>query len=499
MTTLSVWRGTAGARQWPALAEDASADVAVVGGGITGVTTALLLARAGRKVVLLEAGMLGGGDTGSSTGNLYATVSGGLQALRDKWDAEVARQVVASRAETVDFIEQLAGGAAAFRRCGMYLYAGSPEAQQQVQDEFDAVTQAGLAARWLDTLPPGPPAAHGKVLLIEGQAQFHPTAYVQALAEQLAAAGGRIFEHSAAVEVDASAHRVRTAQGTVHARDIVLATHSPSGFHVVQAGMVPHREYGVAGPVPGGVFPPGIFWAQGRERLSVRSVDTPQGSLLVCVGEDHKTGQHDAPAALAALEDAARRRVGLRECSYKWSAQNFQSPDRLPYIGQDASGCCIATGFATDGLVYGTLAARILADQILGQANRWAGLYKATRFTPVKSARTFGEETAAVVKVVVQDYMTRRQHEPLQSLRPGDAAIVELDGERVAAYRDAQGGLSVVSPVCTHLKCLVHWNPVETSWDCPCHGSRFAPDGRVLEGPAIEPLQRKPLPGAKPA
>jgi glycine/D-amino acid oxidase-like deaminating enzyme/nitrite reductase/ring-hydroxylating ferredoxin subunit len=501
MATLSVWRGTAGATRWPALAEDASADVAVVGGGITGLTTALLLARAGRKVVVLEAGEVGGGDTGSSTGNLYATVSGGLHAVREKWDADVARRVAVSRGEAVDFIETLAAtlaDGAAFRRCGMYLYAGSPEAQQQVEDEWRAVTDAGLAAQWVDALPPGPPGAHGKVLLIERQAQFHPAAYVQGLAEQVAAAGGSVFQHSAAIEVDASAQRVRTERATVHARDIVLATHSPSGFHLVQAGMVPHREYGVAGPAPAGAFPPGIFWAQGGERLSVRGLDTPQGSLLICVGEDHKTGQHDASAALAALEDAARRRVQLRDCTFRWSAQNFQSPDKLPYIGKDASGCYIATGFSTDGLVYGTLAARVIADEILGQGNRWGDLYKATRFTPVKSARMFGEETAAVVKVVVQDYLTQRQHEQLQSLGAGNAAIVDLDGERVAAYRDPQGGLSVVSPVCTHLKCQVHWNPVETSWDCPCHGSRFAPDGAVLEGPALKPLTRKALPEQHP-
>jgi glycine/D-amino acid oxidase-like deaminating enzyme/nitrite reductase/ring-hydroxylating ferredoxin subunit len=493
MTTLSAWRGTTGARQWPALTEDTSVEVGVVGGGITGVTTALLLARAGRQVALLEAGMLGAGDTGGSTGNLYATVSGGLHALREKWGADVSRQVVASRVEAVDFIEQCAATLperAFFRRCNMHLYAGSPEAEQQVREEADAVTAAGVAARWLDVLPPGPPAAHGKVLSIEGQAQFHPTAYVQALAEELASAGGLVFEHSPAVEVDASAHRIRTEQGTVSAREIVLATHSPSGFHLVQAGMLPHREYGVAGPAPGGSFPSGIFWALGRERLSVRSLDTPQGSLLICIGEYHKTGQHDAPAALASLEEAARRRVQLQECSFRWSAQHFLSPDQLPYIGRDASGCFIATGFATDCLVYGTLAARVIADQISGRENRWAGLYDATRFTPVKSARHFGEETASVVKVVVQDYVTRRQHEQLQALQPGEAAIVELDGERLAAYRDAHGRLSVVSPVCTHLKCIVHWNAVETSWDCPCHGSRFAPDGSVLEGPAIQPLRR---------
>jgi glycine/D-amino acid oxidase-like deaminating enzyme/nitrite reductase/ring-hydroxylating ferredoxin subunit len=406
----------------------------------------------------------------------------------------VVREVVASRASAVRFIEEMAGELGercAFRRCPMHVYAGSSDAQQQVHDEYKATAEAGLDARLIDALPSGPPTAHGKVLLIESQAQFHPAAYVQALAERLVASGGRVFEHSAVREVDASKGTVRTESATVQAREIVLATHSPSGFHLVQAGMVPHREYGVAAPIPAGSFPPGIFWAQGQEKLSVRSLDTAQGSLLICVGEDHKTGQHDPQGVLAALENAARRRLGIEEIAFRWSAQNFRSPDGLPYIGKDLSGCYIATGFGTDGLVYGTLAASLIADAILERDDGWSALYKATRFTPVKSARGFGEETAAVTKVVVQDYLTHRQHEQLQSLRAGEGAIVEVDGERVAAFRNGEGVLSVVSPVCTHLKCLVHWNAVETSWDCPCHGSRFAPDGRVLEGPAVEPLRRK--------
>ncbi len=403
--------------------------------------------------------------------------------------------MVASRREAIAFIEQRArelGEASGFRRCPMYLYAGSPDAAEQVQAEAQAVREAGVAAQLTHAVPEGPPPAQGPVLRMEQQAQFHPMRYLRALAARAAERGARLFERSPVLSLDVPQRCAQTASGKVTAREIVLATHSPIGFHLMQAGMVPRREYGLAAPLGDRAFPAGIFWAQGQERLSVRSLDTPAGRFLVCVGQDHKTGQHDAPAAMQALEAAARRRLGVQEIAYRWSAQNFQSPDGLPYIGTDPSGAHVATGFATDGLVYGTLAAQLLAELLLGrEENRWHGLYKATRFTPVKSAKVFGEETAAVVKAVVQDYLTDRQREQLNRLAPGNAAIADLDGERVAAYRAHDGKLFAVSPVCTHLKCIVHWNPVETSWDCPCHGSRFAPDGRVLEGPAIEPLRAK--------
>jgi glycine/D-amino acid oxidase-like deaminating enzyme/nitrite reductase/ring-hydroxylating ferredoxin subunit len=468
----------------------------VVGGGITGVTAALLLAQESKTVVLLESNIVGAGATGCSTGNLYATVSAGVPAVRKKWDADVARSVVASRKETVDFIEQIAAtmnSRGGFERCDMYQYAGSPEAAQQVQDECVALQAAGLTVQLVDSVPLGPPPAQGAVLILPRQAQLHPVAYVQVLAEQAVARGVRIFENTAALDIDTGRQLVRTAQGTVRAKAIVLATHSPSGFHLVQAGLIAHREYGIAGPSPGGSFPPGIFWAQGSERLSIRNLETSNGTLVLCIGQDHKTGQHDAPAALHSLQQAASSRVKLKEVTFEWSAQNFQSPDLLPYIGMDSSGCYIATGFATDGLVYGTLAARIIVDETLGRQNKWAHLYNVKRFTPMKSARSVAEESAAVAKALVQDYLTQRQHEQLQSLRPGEGKIVEIDGERLAAFRGPQGQLTVVSPVCTHMKCIVHWNAVETSWDCPCHGSRFAPDGRVLEGPAIVPLKRKVL------
>src|SRR5205823_308896 len=189
-------------------------------------------------------------------------------------------------------------------------------------------------------------------------------AYVQTLAQHAAARGSRIFERSAVLDIGKQRRTVRTENGQVSASEIVLATHSPTGFHVVQAGMVPSREYGLAAPIAAGSFPAGIFWIDGAEPLSVRSVETTAGAFLICVGQQHKTGQHDAVQAMQALERVARQKLAIEQIAYRWSAQNYRSPDGLPYIGRDASGMHIATGFGTDGLVYGTLAAMIITDQI---------------------------------------------------------------------------------------------------------------------------------------
>jgi glycine/D-amino acid oxidase-like deaminating enzyme/nitrite reductase/ring-hydroxylating ferredoxin subunit len=497
MATMSIWRATTGETSCRALEGDLEADVVVVGGGITGVTAALRLTDAGRSVVLLEAHEIGGGDTGHSTGNLYETVSGGMRGIRDKWGVDIARSVAQARREAVALIEenvQRMDIDCGFRRCTMYLYAGSAEAREKVDSEHEALQEIGLQVRRETSLPDGPPRAVGNVVVLDHQAQFHPLAYVRRLAAQAAASGCRVFERSAVIEVDPSARVVRTAAGRVKARELVLATHSPSGFHLVQAGMLPNREYGIAAPLGDAPFPPGIFWAQGSERLSVRSVDSEKGRFLVCVGQEHKTGQHDTAAAMDALERAARKQLAMGDIAFRWSAQNFRSPDGLPYIGRDRAGSFIATGFATDGLVYGSLAGTVIADQVLGRDNRWNEVFKATRIEPLKASKGTAEETASVVKVALQDYLTRRQHEQLERLAPGTGALVSLDGDEVAAYRDPSGTVYAVSPICTHMKCKVHWNAVETTWDCPCHGSRFSPDGRVVCGPAIEPLARKASP-----
>jgi Rieske Fe-S protein len=215
---------------------------------------------------------------------------------------------------------------------------------------------------------------------------------------------------------------------------------------------------------------------------------------LVCVGQEHKVGIHNAKASLMALELLAKKYVGERPIAYRWSAQNYHGADGLPYIGRSASDCFIATGFATDGLTWGTVAARLIAAELLGHKSAFADLVRPGRFSPVKGAKHIVQENATVMKQLVKDYLTHRQNEELATLQPGDSAIVHAEGETFAAYRAPDGELFAVSNVCTHMGCKVHWNSVETSWDCPCHGSRFRPDGTVIEGPATVALKRRHAP-----
>jgi glycine/D-amino acid oxidase-like deaminating enzyme/nitrite reductase/ring-hydroxylating ferredoxin subunit len=490
MDTTSVWRGTAPESDFEILQGDVSADVLVIGGGITGITLALLMARQGRSVVLLEAGTIGCGSTGNSTGNLYETLSHGVHGIVRTWDEDVARQVVAERRDAIDFIEKEAGRAdCGFRRCALYQYAVSPEHRTAIRDEHFALAKAQAHVR-IETAVPAPlPAPVGDVLVLLDQAQFQPQAYVTHLAQEAAAAGASVHERSRVVDLDHKGKRAATAAGAVKAQEIVLATHTPMGFHMVQAEMPVHREYGIARELaadPG----PGIFWYRGKDRISVRTFEARGRRFLICVGQEHKTGLHNAKVSLTALEMAAEKQFGPGEPAYLWSAQNYQAADRLPYIGRDTSGCFIATGFSTDGLVWGTVSARILAEQLMGRSPEFGTLCKPTRW-PLKGGRGMLEGVGTMAKALVKDYLTDRQEEQLSSMAAGDSAIIESEGESCAAWRAPDGELIAVSAVCTHLGCKVHWNSVENSWDCPCHGSRFRPDGTVIEGPAITALQRK--------
>jgi glycine/D-amino acid oxidase-like deaminating enzyme/nitrite reductase/ring-hydroxylating ferredoxin subunit len=495
MDTTSVWRATATGAGFAMLQGDVQCDVLVVGGGITGVTTALLLAQQGRKVVLLEADGIGDGTTGHSTGNLYVTTSEGISSVLSTWGESVAREVVQQRKAAMDFVElQCRDSADAhFTRCKLVLWSRDLDGNPGVEQEQQALAQLGCAATITDSVPAGLPQPRGPVMVLEDQAQMQPQAYVLGLAQRAAKAGASLHEHSRVIDLDAKARTATTATGSVKAAEIVLATHSPKGIHFVHAEMPVHREYVVAFEAGARDPGPGIFWWQGEEGLSIRTLAHEGKRYVIAAGPEQKVGLHNAKASLLVVEKLATEMLQPGAALHRWSAQNYRSHDGLPYVGRDHTGCFIATGFSTDGLTWGTAAAQMIAAELAGQPLPFTQRCAPGRFTPTKGASTLVEENVTTVKTLVQDYLTRSQHEHLSSLAVGDSAIVEAEGETFAAWRAPDGELFAVSPVCTHMGCKVRWNSVETSWDCPCHGSRFRPDGTVIEGPAIVALQRKQL------
>ncbi len=497
MSEQSFWQGTADMVRFPPITQDLEADVAIVGGGITGMVAALLLSRAGKSVVVMEAMRVGEGTTGFSTGNLYASVDERLASIRDAWNAETAASVVRSRTAALNLIEQTIsefGIVCGFARRPQYLLATDDEQSEQLAGELEALQEAGLLASEVKEVPL--PIAFVRALKIENQAQFHPLAYVRGLARAIQSDNCRIFEDSPVAEIDGGKHVVRTAAGEVRAHQILMATHVPKGFNLIHTVLGPYREYGIAARLCGTDYPEGIFWSMEEPGHSIRSYDANGDRYLIVIGEKHKTGQpEEGKDYFAAVEQYARVHFEVASVDYRWSAQHYRPADKLPYIGLSAGSdnIYLATGFGTNGLVYGPMAAMIVSDAILGRQNPWSRLYDATRFTPAKSAADFLSENVNSAKEFVRDYFSRAEVEAAAKVPPGEGMLAHVGKEKLAVYRDESGGLVALSPVCTHLGCLVHWNGHERTWDCPCHGSRFGPDGAVLEGPAIKALVQKDL------
>jgi glycine/D-amino acid oxidase-like deaminating enzyme/nitrite reductase/ring-hydroxylating ferredoxin subunit len=496
-TNPSIWQITTRPTAFPALAERIEVDVAVVGGGITGVTTAMLLAAAGRSVAVVEAHAIGSGSTGGSTGNLYAVVGGGMASLVDKWGEDAAQAVVKSRASAVDLIEstvQKHGIDCAFRRVPWHLFT-VPDAEDdepRLVRELAACERAGLDAQLsVNTLLP---FRTGPQLVVANQAQFHPLAYVADLARRIASERCFFFENSPVSHIDGAEGLVTTEHGSIEAEFIVMATHVPKGFDLVQTELGPYREYGVAAEIDTRDFPPGIFWSAGmNSRHSLRSLEFGGRRYVMAIGHKHKVGQEpDTRNCYDQLEAYLQRHTVPGDTVARWSAQGYFPADGLPYIGPSpgAERVFLATGFGVDGLVYGTLAAEMIVEAMHGRENPYAELYKATRVAPAKAAKNFVQENVNVVGEYVKDYATLLDAEDVDDLLPGEAKIVVMAGKRRAVHRTEAGELVAVSPFCTHLKCVVHWNEGERTWDCPCHGSRFAPDGTVIEGPAVGALER---------
>ncbi len=471
----------------------------MIGGGIVGVTTALALQEACAEVVLLEANRLGHGVTGHTTAKVSSQHGMIYARLRSSFGAAAARTYGQANEAALAWIADRVQRDAIdcdFRRRASYAYVTSQSSRSRAGDEAAAAREAGLPATFADSTPlPYPVAA---AVRFDDQAEFHVHSYLLALVDGLVAGGGRIFEHSHAVDVDSDEDCVvKTPGGRVIAGQIVVATHYPFlDRSLAFARVHPQRSYAIACRILGDP-PDGMFISADGPTRSVRAVPVGGEELLLIGGEGHRTGTGgDTEQRYDRLEAFAREHWNVLSVDYRWSAQDNTTVDGLPYVGAltpRADRVFMATGFAKWGMTGGTAAALLLCDLLLGRDNVAVRLFDPNRVNLRASASSFVRENAEAGLRFVGDRITQPGRRPIEDLQPGEGDIVRLHGEAVAGYRDDGGALHAVSPTCTHLGCRVNFNSAERSWDCPCHGSRFTPDGDVLQGPAVHRLERKPL------
>jgi glycine/D-amino acid oxidase-like deaminating enzyme/nitrite reductase/ring-hydroxylating ferredoxin subunit len=495
INTKSVWEGTATAiDDFPSFEGNKSADIVIVGGGITGLTAAMLLSQAGKEVIVLEALKIGLGTTGNSTGNLYTSVDESLSHIRKKWNEDVMQAVVKSRSAALNFIESTINQYnidCDFARQPFTYFAenSNDKIEDFIKDEFEAQKDAGQNPQIINDA--GLPYKTSRGLRVNGQAQFHPLNYVRQLARAVSAKC-KIYENSRVIEIDEKNGIVKTAAGTLKANKILLATHTPVGVYGIHTVLAPYREFGIAAELKGNDFPGGIYWGMDEPRHSIRGLKNNGKNYVMVIGDKFKTGQHgDTKEYIRGLENYLQQRLDISEIKYVWGGQQYRSADGLPYIGKHNEKIYFLTGFATDGLIYGTLAAMIVSDQLLDKSNPWEETFKANRFTPLKSAKDFITENANAASQYFKDTPWNVDAGALSEIHAGEGKIIEQDMQKLAVYKDEKGNTHVVSAVCTHMKCVVNWNQSEKSWDCPCHGSRFNFDGKVIEGPALIDLPGK--------
>ncbi len=499
-TNESLWAATTPSFQAQALKKNAKADVCVIGGGIAGLTTGYLLALEGKSVIVIDKNSAGQGETINTSAHLSNEIDATYVEISRLHGEGGARLAAKSHTAAISKIESIVGREEIkcdFARVDGYLFPGPDDSESTLDDELKAAQNAGVEVF----------KEHGKlpILLNAGpylrfadQAQFHAGKYIVGLAQAFKRAGGKFYAKTEAKEIKGGEPAtVTTTKGQqITADAVVVATNTPVNdwvtMHTKQAA---YRTYVIGVEVPLGSIPPALYWDTEDPFHYVRVQRIGEGEkardILIIGGEDHKTGQmEELESRYARLLSWGRTHVpGLPDPEFRWSGQIMDTVDGLAFIGRnpgDARNIYIVTGDSGVGLTHGTIAGMLLTDMIMGRENPWSILYDPARKSPL-AALTFAKENLNVAAQYAS-WVTPGEVTSVEEIQPGKGAVVRRGLSKIAAYRDPSGNLHQRSAVCTHLGCIVAWNTTESSWDCPCHGSRFDPDGKVLNGPALSPL-----------
>jgi glycine/D-amino acid oxidase-like deaminating enzyme/nitrite reductase/ring-hydroxylating ferredoxin subunit len=499
LDTTPYWSSSASLPSFAPLAEDGETDALVVGGGVTGLTVAALLAETGRRVTVVERGRCASVDSGHTTAHLTMVTDTRLGALVDRFGRDHAQAVWDAGLAALGHIEDAVRTHridADFARVDGYLHAPVDDAgrrsDEHLEDEANLARELGFDAEYVASAPlVGQPAVR-----FPDQARIHPRKYLAALAALVVSSGGRIHEHSS-VEAFTTEPRAATINGhTLRCEDVVIATHDPiSGLasataaSLLQTKLALYTTYVVAGRVARGTVPDALWWDTADPYDYLRLEPQGDDDVVVFGGADHKTGQDaDTIATFEQLEARFRALVPEATVTHRWSGQVIETPDGLPYIGQTAAHQYAATGFSGNGMTFGTLAGMMLSDAIRGRRNPWAELFDPGRKAVAHGLWDYVKENADYPYYFIRDRFTRAEARSLRSIARGEGRVIERGDAKVAASRGLDGSIALRSAICTHMGCVVAWNAAERTWDCPCHGSRFSPAGDVISGPAEAPL-----------
>jgi glycine/D-amino acid oxidase-like deaminating enzyme/nitrite reductase/ring-hydroxylating ferredoxin subunit len=490
--------------QFGPVTQDLRVNVCVVGAGIAGLTTAYLLARAGRAVVLIDDGPIGGGETSRTTAHLTAALDDRYYNIARMHGDEGARIAAESHMSAIHRIETIASMEdieCEFQRVEGFLFLGGKETRKDLERELEATHRAGITDTQLVDRIPFDFWDSGPALRFPRQATFHPLKYLKGLARAILRDGGKIYTGTHAEKiVDGIPAKVTTSDGHVISADnIVVCTNSPiNDWLIIHTKQAAYRTYVIGARIPKGSVADGLYWdtPDPYHYIRIQSGEDRSGheldyDVLIVGGEDHKTGQaDDTEERFVRLEQWARERFPMVErVDYRWSGQVMEPVDYMAYIGKNPGSdehIWIATGDSGNGMTHGTIAGIILNELIQGRKHQWAKLYDPARVR-LRATPEYVKENVNVAEQY-KDYFTGGEAAEVDSIKPGEGAVLGRGRGKIAVYRDENGAIHQRSAVCTHLYGIVHWNDTEKTWDCPCHGSRFDPYGKVVNGPAIVEL-----------
>jgi len=499
MRNVPVWIDTAPIQKFPKLERNISVDVVVVGAGVTGITAAYLLKKAGSTVALIDRERVASIDTGHTTAHLTYVTDVQLQELARNFGNDHAQAAWDAGAAAIDEIERIVREEQSdceFTRVPAYVHVpvdgSSKKEASSLKKEADLAAKLGFDAAYLTSAP----YLNLPAVRFANQAKFHPRKYLRSLVAKIPGGGSHVFEKSAASEFDLKKGRVKVNRNWISFDRVVMATNNPLvglastvGATLLQTKLSLYTSYALGARLPSDTIPEALFWDT-RDPYDYLRIDRHHGfDYIVYGGEDHKTGQKKkTQKAHFRLWQRLKKIAPEAHVDHRWSGQVISTADGLPYIGENAERQFIATGYCGNGITFGTIAAMMARDWATGTRNPWTDLFAVDRKKIKGAAWNYLRENKDYPYYMIKDRLARAEANSVRELKPGEGMIVGRRGKKVAAFRDANGNIHRLSPVCTHLGCLVRWNPSESTWDCPCHGSRFKPTGEVIAGPAEEPL-----------